>query len=410
MDSIYPKRLLGDLVEILTDGTHHSPKTTSGPYLYITSKNVKFGCLDLNNVSYIAADEHEPIFQRCPVKKGDLLLTKDGASTGNAAINILDKPFSLLSSVALIRGKKGILNNNYLLQYILSTRGQYLLKSEIEGQAITRLTLKKISKFPVPLPSYQEQITISEFLSIWDAAIEKTELLIAAKEAVKNGLLQRLVFGKVRMGGRKNSGIAEGKWFSIPSDWKRAKIGLVAKEVSRKNTNGDSLPVLSCTKHQGLVDSLEYFDKQVFSKDTSTYKVVQKGQFAYATNHIEEGSIGYQSIYPKGLISPMYTVFTTDPKKINDGYLYKLLKTETYRRIFAINTNASVDRRGSLRWKDFAKLPIPLPSLSEQERIDEVLSTAQQEIDLLQIDLELLKKQKRGLMQKLLTGQWRVKV
>jgi type I restriction enzyme S subunit len=221
--------------------------------------------------------------------------------------------------------------------------------------------------------------------------------------------MQRLLFGRVRLGGRKNREPKEGKWFSTPSDWNRIKIGAVAKEISKKNANRDDLPVLSCTKYQGLVSSLEYFDKQIFSINTSTYKIVERGHFAYATNHIEEGSIGYQDLYPKALISPMYTVFKTDPDKINDGYLYKLLKTETFRRIFAINTNASVDRRGSLRWNDFSKLPIPLPPLSEQQEINQVLDTAQQEISLLKKKLDLLKTQKRGLMQKLLTGIWRLK-
>lgn len=293
----------------------------------------------------------------------------------------------------------------FYMQY-LASRGD--LPKLVGETSIAHLTREKLLCMPVPLPPLSEQTAITKLLSAWNTAIEKTERLIATKEKVKKGIMQQLLFGKIRLGDRKNGARKEGKWFSTPSDWKRVKIGAVAKEVSKKNSNNDDLPVLSCTKYHGLVNSLEYFDKQIFSKDTSTYKIVERGQFAYATNHIEEGSFGYQDLYPKGLISPMYTVFTTDPKKIHDGYLYKLLKTETYRRIFAINTNASVDRRDSLRWKDFAKLTIPLPDLPEQEEINHVLDTAQQEIILLQRQLDLLKKQKRGLMQKLLTGQWRV--
>lgn len=167
--------------------------------------------------------------------------------------------------------------------------------------------------------------------------------------------------------------------------------------------------MLSCTKYDGLVDSLAYFDKQIYSVDTSKYKVVKKGQFAYATNHIEEGSIGYQSLYPKGLVSPMYTVFETN-QFIDNSYLYKVLKTDVYRHIFQVNTSASVDRRGSLRWKEFAKLPFPLPPIEEQKQIAATLNTARQEIDLLKKQAEAFRKQKRGLMQKLLTGRWRVKV
>jgi type I restriction enzyme S subunit len=67
-----------------------------------------------------------------------------------------------------------------------------------------------------------------------------------------------------------------------------------------------------------------------------------------------------------------------------------------------------VDRRGSLRWKEFARIHIPLPPLDEQREISAVLDEAKREIALLQAKVEALKTQKRGLMQKLLTGQWRI--
>jgi type I restriction enzyme S subunit len=264
--------------------------------------------------------------------------------------------------------------------------------------------------FHIPLPPIAVQHEIASFIRSWDTAIEKMERLIAAKINHNIDFKYKLLFGKVRLGRRITKGFIVKPWFSVPNDWRIVAIGSTAKEVSAKNKDysGD-IPVLSCTKYQGLVDSLKYFDKQIFSKNTSTYKIVEHGHFAYATNHIEEGSIGYQNLYPKGLVSPMYTVFKANQQRITDGYLYKLLKTETYRHIFQVNTSASVDRRGSLRWNGFAKLSIPLPSLDEQKEINDVLETAQKEIDLLNRKVELLRKQKRGLMRKLLTGEWRVK-
>jgi type I restriction enzyme S subunit len=92
------------------------------------------------------------------------------------------------------------------------------------------------------------------------------------------------------------------------------------------------------------------------------------------------------------------------------GLFNKVLKTDVYRHIFRVNTSASVDRRGSLRWKEFAKIPVPLPPIEEQKQIALTLNTAHQEIELLKKQLEAFRKQKRGLMQKLLTGRWRVKI
>jgi type I restriction enzyme S subunit len=154
---------------------------------------------------------------------------------------------------------------------------------------------------------------------------------------------------------------------------------------------------------------MEYFGKQIFSKDLSTYKVVHRGQFAYATNHIEEGSIGYQDLHDAAVISPMYTVFEAG-KKIDDRFLFLLLKTELYRHIFEVNTSASVDRRGSLRWPDFSRIHIPLPSLEEQRAIVKVIEVADRELDRLKAKADALRQQKKGLMQQLLTGKKRVRV
>ncbi len=192
-------------------------------------------------------------------------------------------------------------------------------------------------------------------------------------------------------------------------DWSYPKIEVIASEVSQKNGGDDTYPVLSCTKHSGLVDSLSYFKKQVFSQNLMTYKVVPRGCFVYATNHIEEGSIGYQDLYDAGLVSPMYTVFKTFGA-VDDRYLYRLLKTEHFRQVFEAATNASVDRRGSLRWKDFRKLHVPLPPIKEQSAIADVVDAADREIMLLERQVEALRKEKQALMQQLLTGKRRVRL
>jgi len=167
------------------------------------------------------------------------------------------------------------------------------------------------------------------------------------------------------------------------------------------------LPVLSCTKYDGLVDSLAYFGRQVFSRDVSTYKLVKRGQFAYATNHIEEGSIGYQDLYDEALISPMYTVFQTNDQ-VDDQFLYALLKTEYMRHQFEINTSGTVNRRGSLRWPAFSRIKVRLPRLEEQRKIADAVLAQERTINLLARKLAALQRQERGLMQRLLTGRVRV--
>ena len=101
--SVWKKKRLEEVAEKIQDGTHFSPKSfDEGDYLYITSKNVKNGYLELSNAQFISELEHKNIYKRCNVRKGDVLLTKDG-TIGQTCVNELDVEFSLLSSVAFIR-------------------------------------------------------------------------------------------------------------------------------------------------------------------------------------------------------------------------------------------------------------------------------------------------------------------
>jgi type I restriction enzyme, S subunit len=283
----------------------------------------------------------------------------------------------------------------YLAYYLISRKQEILQSVETAGHGTGRLDTDFLKTFPIELPGLDEQDDIIKILSAWDAAIENASALLLALEQRKKGLMQQLLTGRRRLKGFKGT-------------WKSMQIDSFAKNASNINKTGHILPVLSCTKYDGLVDSLSYFSKQIFSENTNTYKLVSRGQFAYATNHIEEGSIGYQDVHDLALISPMYTVFEVDAALVDHSFLYKLLKTEAMRRIFESITHSSVDRRGSLRWPEFAKLKISIPPVLEQQAIAAVIDVASTEIELVQEQLAQLKTQKRALTQKLLSGEWRL--
>ncbi|BBN89365.1 restriction endonuclease subunit S [Azospira sp. I09] len=176
----------------IMDGTHFSPKSKEGPRPYLTSKNIRNGHIDLSTISYISEDEHREIYTRCPVKKDDILLTKDGANTGNCAINTLDFEFSLLSSVAVLRGDAALVKQNFLYQTITSERTQSNIINSMSGQAITRITLEKLGNFVVSLPNLAEQQRIAQFLSFFDTQIMAEADKFAALNLQKKGLLQQL--------------------------------------------------------------------------------------------------------------------------------------------------------------------------------------------------------------------------
>ena len=225
------------------------------------------------------------------------------------------------------------LNPAFLLEW-LNFRVGYWKRFAGSSRKDPNITKGDVEDFPVPSMPVDQQIASAHILAIWNASIEKTGGLISAKLRRHEILSNKLLFGHARFGNRNTKTTRSLHWFSAPSDWQVVEIGKVAREVSALNSSDDGLPVLSCTKYDGLVDSLEYFDKQVFSHDTSKYKVVGRGQFAYATNHIEEGSIGYQDFLDAGLVSPIYTVFQSDAKKIDDGTSTSCSRLKNYARFF----------------------------------------------------------------------------
>ncbi|RXM51686.1 MULTISPECIES: restriction endonuclease subunit S [unclassified Chryseobacterium] len=166
LDSSYKKlhyfEELNQLTLKIQDGAHHSPKNVStfkqeNTYPYITSKNIRNGYMKLDNIVYVDSSFHNEIYKRCSPEIGDVLLTKDGANTGNVTINTLDEPFSLLSSVCLIKTNKQKLDSKFLMYYFQTQKGNSELIGEMTGTAIKRIVLKKIKSTKVPVISINKQ-------------------------------------------------------------------------------------------------------------------------------------------------------------------------------------------------------------------------------------------------------------
>ncbi|EFO2986903.1 TPA: restriction endonuclease subunit S [Escherichia coli] len=308
--------------------------------------------------------------------------------------------------------KKTKITNEYLFSMLKTKEFIQFISNLVRGNANqVSITLADLFKYKFILPSLPEQKKIAQILSTWDKAISVTEKLLTNSQQQKKALMQQLLTGKKRLG--LPAGSYEFKitrYGSIPKDWDYPAIKEICTQVSEKNSAAVDHPVLSCSKYDGFVDSLKYFNKKVYSDDLSGYRLIHRGCFGFPSNHIEEGSIGLQNLYDTGIVSPIYVVFRASPTKVDNSYLYAVLKTDHYKQIFGAATNASVDRRGSLRWKEFNQIHVPLPPLKEQQKISAVLSAADAEITTLEKKLACLKDEKKALMQQLLTGKRRVKV
>lgn len=184
---------LGNAMLKISDGTHHSPPNGEiGEYLYISAKNIKNRGVQTSNATYVSGDVHEEIFARCDPEKGDVLYIKDGATTGVGTINDLDEPFSMLSSVALLK-PSAITWNKYILYLMRSPFFFDNMRSQMSGVAITRVTLKKLNEAIIPLPPLQEQkrivTKVDELMVLCDELIAN----IRTSEALKVELAESVV-------------------------------------------------------------------------------------------------------------------------------------------------------------------------------------------------------------------------
>lgn len=384
----WEEKTLNDIAAKIQDGTHFSPTVLEkGTYKYITSKNIRNGYMDLSSVEYISEDEHQNIYRRCDVKFHDVLITKDGASTGNVCLNTLEEEFSLLSSVAFVRCNNSNAINEFLYQSICTPKGQYLIKSSMAGQAISRITLSKLRDFKFYFPAVVEQQKIASFLSSVDSKIDqltrKNELL----EQYKKGVMQKIFSQELRFKADDGSEFPE---------WEEKNGGKLFENISNKNHNSD-LPILAISQEHGAIPrELINYQISVTDKSVDSYKIVDVGDFIISLRSFQ-GGIEYSNY--KGICSPAYIILRNSAP-INNLFYKSYFKTEYYIQRLCEKLEGIRDGK-MISYKYFSEIELPYPSLPEQSKIASFITAIDDKIDLAAQQLEEVKQFKKGLLQQM---------
>lgn len=144
-------------------------------------------------------------------------------------------------------------------------------------------------------------------------------------------------------------------------------------EINEKNKTNKKIPVFTVSNTLGFVESREYFDKRVYSKNLSNYKIVKKGYLAYNPSRINVGSI---ALFKNeiGLVSPLYVVFKTS-SELDEKYLLYFLKSD-YGLVF-IKHFSQGSVRDSLKFQALKHIKIPVPTLEIQKQIVVILERAE---------------------------------
>jgi type I restriction enzyme S subunit len=259
-----------------------------------------------------------------------------------------------------------------------------------QGQGVVRGNIgqSNLRVIPFLLPPKEEQVRIVSILETWNQVIEKLSKKIEVKKQVKKALMQKLLSGKKRLSGFNDV-------------WEATKLGNLIGNVSARNKDLKVTRVLSVTNKHGFILPEKQFARVVASEDLSNYKVISRGDFAYNPSRINVGSISRLDEYDGGILSPMYISFRTN-KNVDSDYLYHWLDTSEANG--KIKRCASGSVRESVDFKSFCSIKIKIPKIKEQEAIVNILNTSEKGILELEKKLQIIKEQKKYLLNNLITG------
>lgn len=357
----------------------NDPKYYGGDIPFIQTGDVANGAGHIRTYSQTLNTDGLSVSKLFP--RGSLVVTI-AANIGDVAKVEFD--FACPDSLVVIQPNEDI--DSDWLQYTLESKKK-LLHSLAPQNAQKNINLEVLRPLPLDVPPLGDQKRIAVTLGTWDTAAQNTEKLLKEKEQHYGHELSQLI-----------------SFDQHPL----VHVGTLSKEVSARNLGGNDVRVLSVTNSRGFVLPEDQFQRRVASANLSNYKVVRRGQYAYNPSRINVGSIARLDTWDDGVLSPMYVVFRLDEAKIDSDYFSHWLKSHEAHYRIAKSAQGSV--RQTVSFKEFAAIQIPLPDEDRQARIARYLNALRREIDLLKAYRDKLRKQKRGLMQKLLTGQWRLPV
>lgn len=264
------------------------------------------------------------------------------------------------------------------------------------ASALVHVQKKDMEQRSLPFPPLPEQRVIAKILRTWDEALEKLTALRAAKQDWLTGVTQKLI----------------GRGGVFPDAWDLKPLNAIATRVRRKNDGGDH-PVMTISAKFGFLMQSDKFARDMAGSSVDNYTLLHQGEFAYNKGNSLAAKYGciYQLDRPTAVVPFVYFCFA-----LKSG-----LDANFYSHLFAagalnhqlsrlINSGVRNDGLLNLNVEDFFGCKVPVPPIEDQRRIGEALTTAKHELSLLDEEIEALTRQKRGLMQKLLTGEWPVNV
>ena len=380
--------------------SHRAPKATIDgiPFVGIGDISIN-GAINYDKCRIVDETIFEEHSQRYNLKDG-LIGIGRVASIGKV-IKFKDNigKYTISPTLAVIKPKN--VDSDFLF-FILNSKYTDDQFSKIKnGSTRNSVGIMVLRKIQIRLPLLSEQQKIAEILSTWDKTINLKEKLIEEKKEFKRGLMQKLLTGKTRFP-------------EFTDEWVETYLNKIVEKINDKNDEKDQT-IVTISAKKGFINQSEYFNKIVASKDLSGYYLIKKGDFAYNksySNGYPVGVIKRLESFEKAVVTTLYICFRIKDQTVSSNFLKYYFDSVLLNRQIKRIANEGGRAHGLLNVtpRDFFNIKIKIPDILEQEQIADVLISQDKKIHLMELTLDHLKEQKKGLMQLLLTGIVRVEV
>ena len=266
-------------------------------------------------------------------------------------------------------------NDNPFILPLLSTKKYFSQVGENLGARINQITTSDFNGFEFYFPeNHAERTKIAELFRLLDERIATQTKIIEDLKKLKSAIIHRCYSSQTNM---------------IP-------LSELLKQCSDRNRSGSDLQVLSVSNKYGFIAQSDQFeDREVASDDTSNYKVVKKGMFAYNPARINVGSIALYEMDSNGIVSPMYVCFTTKSELL-PSYLKYYFASQTFKHEMYKRLEGSV--RLCLTFEELCNIEIHLPSIEQQKNISKYISKIENNLSLVDSIFSKYQQQRRYLL------------
>jgi type I restriction enzyme S subunit len=298
----------------------------------------------------------------------------------------------------ILRAKKQV-DRKYLFYHTMTASFRKRGERNMTGTAgQKRVPTDFILTYHIPLPPIHEQKKIAAIISVWDKTITKTHKLILAKRKFKKALMQQLLTGKYRFKEFKDQ-----KWKTVAL---KAFLVPRIRPIPKPSTAFTALGIRSFGNGTFQKPNFEPSDIAL----QELYQV-RKDDLIVNITFAWEGAIAIADESDDGaLVSHRFPTYKFNREVVIPDYFRHVILQKHFVHELGLVSPGGAGRNRVMSKTDFLKIKVTIPPMEEQYKIGGLLNTLDNEVKLLSQHLYLLKQQKRGLMQKLLTGKIRVKV